>query len=89
MQHISLPEDYSLVLQEVGDHGEEELTELAESLSFEKGRLQHIILALQHKGLVILNRSMGHGVWIRLSSKGRKFMSNLWPESNPGLSYGY
>lgn len=87
MQHIELPEDYSLVLQEVGEHGEEELTELAESLNFERGRLQHILQALQHKGLVYFTRSGGRGVWVRLSAKGRKFMEALWPES--GLSYGY
>lgn len=87
MQHIELPEDYSLVLQEVGEHGEEEITELAESLSLERGRLFHIVQALQHKGLISLSDASGHGIWIRLSAKGRKFMENVWPES--GLSYGY
>lgn len=87
MQHIELPEDYSVVLQEVGFRGEEDFTELAESLNFEQRRLQHIIQALQHKGLLSLSRVPGRGVWIRLSSKGRKFMANLWPES--GLTYGY
>lgn len=89
MQHIELPEDYSLVLQEVGENGEEEITELAESLSLEHGRLMHIVQALRHKGLVSFSRSTPHGMWIRLSSKGRKYMQNLWPESNTGLSYGY
>jgi DNA-binding MarR family transcriptional regulator len=87
MQHIELPEDYSLVLQEVGDHGEEEVTMLAETLNFERGRLLHIIQALQHKGLISLSRSSGRGAWVRLSAKGRKFMQNLWPES--GMAYGY
>lgn len=86
MQHIELPEDYSLVLQEVSSRGEEDVSELAESLHFERGRLQHILQALQHKGLILLNRS-GRGVWIRLSAKGRKFVGNLWPEA--GLSYGF
>lgn len=87
MQHLALPEDYSLVLQEVGDHGAEEMSELAEMLSLEERRLNHIIQALQHKGLVILNYTYGRGVWIRLSAKGRKFIGTLWPES--GMSYGY
>jgi DNA-binding MarR family transcriptional regulator len=87
MQHIDLPEDYSLVLQEVGEHGEEELSVLAETLSLERSRLQHILEALRHKGLISLSRSTGHGVWIRLSAKGRKLMHTLWPES--GLSYGF
>lgn len=87
MQHIELPEDYSLVLQEVGERGEEELAILAENLSFEQSRLRHIVQSLQHKGLVSLSRTAGHGVLLRLSAKGRKFVQNLWPES--GLSYGY
>lgn len=87
MQHIDLPQDYNLVLQEVGELGEEEITVLAETLSFERSRLLHIIQSLQHKGLVSLNRSAGHGVWIRLSAKGRKFMTQLWPEA--GVAYGY
>lgn len=89
MQRIHLPEDYSLVLQEVGDHGAEELYELAETLSLDHGRLQHILSALQHKGLVALNNTYGRGVWIRLTAKGRKFMTTLWPESDTGLAYGY
>jgi DNA-binding MarR family transcriptional regulator len=86
MQHLELPQDFGLVLQEVSEHGEEEIMELAETLSFDRSRLQHIIQSLQHKGLVSLSQS-SHGVWIRLSAKGKKFMSELWPES--GLQYGY
>jgi DNA-binding IclR family transcriptional regulator len=48
MQHISLPEDYSLVLQEVSENGEEDFAELAETLNFERSRLQHIIQSLEH-----------------------------------------
>jgi DNA-binding MarR family transcriptional regulator len=89
MQHIELPEDYSLVLQEVCENGEQDFTELAESLNFEQGRLRHIIQSLQHKGLISLSGAgfNGRGMWIRLSAKGRKLMSVLWPES--GMSYGY
>jgi DNA-binding MarR family transcriptional regulator len=89
MQHIELPEDFSLVLQEVGENGEQDFTELAESLNFEQSRLRHIIQSLQHKGLVSLSGTgfNGRGMWIRLSTKGRKFASTLWPES--GLAYGY
>lgn len=90
MQHIELPEDYSVVLQEVGLRGEEDFNALAESLNFEQSRLQHIIAALQNKGLISLSRVPGRGAWIRLSSKGRKLMINLWPEAGmTGMSYGY
>lgn len=89
MQHIELPKDYSLVLQEVGELGEEDITVLAETLNFDRSRLFHILHALQHKGLISFTDTAGRGVWVRLSSKGRKFMNSLWPESNPGVAYGY
>jgi DNA-binding MarR family transcriptional regulator len=88
MKHIALPEDYSLVLQEICEHGEEDFTELAESLNLDRPRLQHIVQTLKHKGLISLTSS-GRGMWIRLSAKGRKFMQNLWPDSAPGMAYGY
>jgi DNA-binding MarR family transcriptional regulator len=88
MKHIALPEDYSLVLHEVGERGEEDLTELAESLNLDRPRLMHIIQTLKCKGLVSMSDN-GRGIWIRLSAKGRKFMSALWPEAHPGLAYGY
>lgn len=88
MKHIALPEDYSLVLYEVGERGEEDLTELAESLNLDRSRLMHIIQTLKCKGLISLSNN-GRGLWIRLSSKGRKFMTTLWPDARPGLSYGY
>lgn len=87
MPRIELPQDYSLVLQEVADHGEEEISMLAESLNLETNRLNHILIVLHHKGLVCFSKSAGHGMWVRLSSKGRKILTDLWPES--GLSYGY
>lgn len=89
MQHIELPKDYSLVLQEVGELGEEDISVLADTLNFDRGRLFHILHALQHKGLVSFTDTAGRGVWVRLSSKGRKFMQTLWPESHIGLAYGH
>ncbi len=87
MQHIEIPTDYALVLQQVGDNGEEDLTNLAETLRFDRQRLMHIIQALQHKGLIQVTQTAGRDAWIRLSSKGKRVMSTLWPDA--GLSYGY
>ena len=87
MQHIKLPDDYSLVLQEVGLSGEEDVAQLAESLNFDQGRLQHILHALQHKGLVYFVTTNGRGMWVRLSAKGRKLTRTIWPEA--GLTYGF
>lgn len=87
MQHLELPKDYAIVLQTVYENGEEDFTNLAETLKFDRKRLAHIIEALKHKGLISFSRSSRQDVWIHLSSKGRKFMATLWPESRP--LYGY
>jgi hypothetical protein len=92
MQHVELPRDYALVLQTVHENGEEDFSNLAETLRFDRQRLAHIVEALRHKGLIYLNRSsMASGdAWIRLSTKGRKIMQTVWPESGmSGLNYGY
>ena len=80
MHVVKLPDDYALVLQQVEENGEEAFDMLAESLRFDRKRLIHIVRALQHKGLIYLSQST-HDPWIRLSVKGRRLMTYLWPES--------
>jgi predicted transcriptional regulator len=80
---IELPADYALVLQQVEESGGEDFTNLAESLNLDRRRLSHIVHALQHKGLVIVNlANPGHDIWIRLTSRGQRLMAAVWP--NPG-----
>jgi predicted transcriptional regulator len=54
MHKIQLPEDYALVLQQVEESGSEDFSILAESLRIERSRLSHIVKALQHKGLIVM-----------------------------------
>ncbi len=84
-----MPADYALVLQQVDEHGEEDFTNLAESLSMDRKRLSHIVHALQHKGLlqVSMARSSGSDIWIRLSSRGQRLVAAIWPESTPHFAY--
>ncbi|HET6924262.1 MAG TPA: MarR family winged helix-turn-helix transcriptional regulator, partial [Candidatus Saccharimonadales bacterium] len=86
--HVTrLPDDQALVLQQVAEDGEGDFASLVESLRFDYGRLSHIVESLQHKGLVVLNRAGQSESWIRLSSKGRRLLAYMWPES--GLSPSY
>lgn len=73
-----LPQDYALVLQQIDEDGDDDFNNLAETLRFDRSRLAHIIQALHHKGLIILNRRT---MWVSLSSKGKRLMVYLWPES--------
>lgn len=81
MRKTHLPEEYALVLQQVGESGEEDLGTLAEFLRFDSQRLAHIIQALHHKGLVVIEHGQRLGTWIRPSAKGRQLMRSLWPET--------
>ena len=77
MRSIELPSDYQQVLRQVDAEGEEDFSNLAETLSYDKRRLSHIIHALQHKGLVHVSWQRRNG-WITLSSRGRRLAAALW-----------
>jgi len=77
MRSIELPTDYAIVLQQVDAGGEEDFNNLAESLSYDRRRLTHIVHALQHKGLVHVSWKRRDG-WIRLSARGRRLVATLW-----------
>lgn len=78
---VELPEDYALVLQQVDENGVEDFNNLAESLRLDRKRLVHVVRSLRSKGLICISQQTGEDVWIRLSAKGRRLMSFMWPES--------
>jgi hypothetical protein len=47
-----------------------------ESLRYDRSRLLHVIKSLQHKGLILVQRS-GYSAWVSLSSKGLRVMPLL------------
>jgi len=84
MRTVDLPADYALVLQQVEESGQEDFTNLAESLRIDRKRLLHILKALQHKRLIRVRRA-AQDTWISLSTRGRRLTANLWPESQPAF----
>lgn len=82
MRTLELPEDYALVLQQIYEEGEQYFSDLAESLSFDRRRLLHIIEALRHKGLVLMKITQADA-WLRVTSKGQRLLTYIWPESQP------
>jgi DNA-binding MarR family transcriptional regulator len=88
MKAQQLPQDYALVLQQINEDGEDGFEDLVGSLGLERGRLGHILHSLQHKGLIrIEHATFGEEVWLSLSSKGKRLITYLWPESQ--TQYGY
>lgn len=83
-----LPEDYVLVLQQISEDGGGDFDDLADTLRIERSRLGHIIQSLYHKGLIVVDRTRAtRESWMSLSSKGKRFIAYLWPESRS--VYGY
>ncbi len=83
VKKVELPEDYAIVLLQVKEMGEEDVTMLAESLRFSRPRLLHIVQSLQHKGLILVRYSSYSDAWIRLTSKGQRLLRGMWPEALP------
>lgn len=83
-----LPLDYALVLQQVSEDGRDELAVLSETLNIRRSRMMHIVSSLRQKGLLMIEQTSWGDAWVRLSAKGRKIVSQLWPESQlaPALS---
>lgn len=79
MKKIELQEDQALVIQVVNQAGEDNVEELIETLSFDRSSLLNILQNLQHKGLIVFNRT-SYDLYVRLSSKGKKTVNLLWPE---------
>jgi len=87
MKTRQLPEEYALVLQEVAEVGQEEVTMLEESLRFDHARLMHILQNLRHKGLITFSKGGYSDSWVQLSAKGRRLLTYLWPERGLQPSY--
>lgn len=80
MTNIPLTEEHALVLQLVDENDQEDFEFLAEALRFNKQRLNHILQGLQQKKLIRMTQD-GPYSWVSLSSRGRRLIGTLWPES--------
>jgi len=88
MHTQQLPYDYAIVLQQISEDGNDGFEDLVGTLRLERSRLGHILQALHHKGLIkIEHAAYGEEMWLSLSSKGRRLIQHLWPESRLQTSY--
>lgn len=80
MKRMKLPIEYATVLLQISRGAEEEFECLADNLRISHAQLAHIVQELHHKGLII-STNASTGLWIRLSSKGKKAMHMLHREA--------
>lgn len=81
MKHITLPYEQALVLQQIGETGEEDFTGLAAAMRFGRAKLADILQTLHRKRLILVRKSSYAEAWVRLSSKGQRLIMQLWPEA--------
>lgn len=77
---INLPLDYTLVLQQIIEDGEDDVETLTETLNIKKPRLLHILRNLVNKGLIVVQKDSYSQFRVRLSRKGARVARYMWPE---------
>lgn len=77
---INLPLDYALVLQQIIEDGEDDVTTLTETLNIKRSRVMHILKNLLNRGLIIVDRDAYDDFRVRLSRKGTQVVRYVWPE---------
>lgn len=85
MKTIDISKDYAIIIQQIGEAGEEDFDNLVETLGGDRSRLMDILSDLRHKGLVIFHYSRW-GLWLQLSAKGKKSVKLVWPDL-PYINY--
>ena len=77
---VSLSTTEAIVLQQIHDDVEDDVATLSQQLGMPRGRTAALIEALKQKGLLVINHDY-HGTWVRLSNRGSRLISYLWPET--------
>lgn len=70
----------ALMLQEIGEIGEEELAYIAEELHEPRNYVISQLSKLRHKGLIQIGYRYGETV-VRLTNQGRHIIKYYWPEA--------
>lgn len=70
----------ALILQRLGELGEEELDYIAKELAEPRGRIVWQLTTLKRKGLVHIHNKYGEIV-VGLTRLGRQTIHYLWPEA--------
>lgn len=80
VKNAQLTTTEAIVLQQLHEDGEEDISALSTQLHISRGRIVALINAMKQKGLLIVNHDY-QGTWIRLSRQGHWLVGFLWPEA--------
>lgn len=76
---IQLTNDEALVLQQVYEDVEADISMLSYQLGMKRRTIMAILQDLRHKHLVAVSRGYAE-LWVNVSSKGRQLIRYMWPE---------
>ncbi len=79
LRPINLTNDEALLLQQISENGEDDVSELARSLRMSYRHVAAQLERLRSKGLVTV-QSTYDDLWVRISVRGRRLVRYLWPE---------
>ena len=82
-QQPTLTTDEALVLQQINEHGEDDVIGLEQSLRMSRPKLMAQLTHLKNKGLITVKMTTGEW-WITVSRRGKQMMRRLWPEAALG-----
>lgn len=79
-KNIHLSTNEALVLQQISEHGEDDIISLSRSLGIRKRKIRDSITSLTQKGLITA-RGVYDGIWVKLSKRGNHLIHYIWPET--------
>lgn len=80
-QHtIDLTTNEALVLQQIDEDGEDDLSTLSRQLSLSRSYAATIVASLKHKGLLVVTDHYQQ-LWVRPSARGKRMVRYIWPQS--------
>lgn len=78
-KQLNLTTDEALVLQQIIESGEEDLTGLTESLQMSRPKLMSQLSRLKNKGLIKIKTTTGDW-WVSMSRRGKQTIHYMRPE---------
>lgn len=79
-QVVTLTTDEALVLQQISEHGEDDLISLSRGLHMNRHKVIKQLNHLRRKGLITIQATYDDW-WVQTSIRGKRLVAYMWPEA--------
>ena len=76
---VTLSNEDAMILQQISESGEEDVTSLAASLGIKRKKVMSSLQRLKSKGLIVV-KHVSDDWWVYMSGRGKELMHYVWPE---------